>query len=76
MDSLLNVYKKKDIDSVAIVSVSNDSAYVFPLTNYESSLLETREAGDNHQVSEVTRQSDDKILYKLKLTKILCEEEM
>lgn len=67
VDSLLKVYKKKDIDSVAIVSVSKDSAYVFPLTNYESSLLETREAGDNHQVSEVTRQSDDKILYKLKI---------
>ena len=67
VDSLLNVYKKKDIDSVAVVSVSKDSAYVFPLTNYESSLLETREAGDNHQVSEVTRQSDDKILYKLKI---------
>jgi len=67
VDSLLKVYKKKDIDSVAIVSVSKDSAYIFPLTNYESSLLETREAGDNHQVSEVTRQSDDKILYKLKI---------
>jgi len=67
VDSLLKVYKKKDIDSVAIVFVSKDSAYIFPLTNYESSLLETREAGDNHQVSEVTRQSDDKILYKLKI---------
>ncbi len=67
VDSLLKVYKKQDVDSVAVVSVSNDSAYVFPLTNYASSLRETREAGDNHQVSEVTRQSDDKILYKLKI---------
>ena len=67
VDSILKVYKKKDIDSVAIVSVSKDSAYVFPLTNYESSLLETKEAGENHQVSEVTRQSDEKILYKLKI---------
>ena len=67
VDSLLKIYKKPDIDSVAVVSVSNDSAYIFPLTNYGSSLLETREAGDNHQVSEVTRQSDDKILYKLKI---------
>lgn len=67
VDSILKVYNKKDIDSVAIVAVSKDSAYVFPLTNYESSLLETREAGENHQVSEVTRQSDDKILYKLKI---------
>src|ERR1017187_297439 len=67
VDSVLKEYHKPDIDSVAVVSVTNDSAYVFPLTNYGSSLLETRVAGDNSQVSEVTRQSDDKILYKLKI---------
>ncbi|MEO9021450.1 MAG: hypothetical protein ABI237_01775 [Ginsengibacter sp.] len=67
VDSVLRVLKKSDVDSIAVVSVSKDSAYVFPLTNYASSLLETREAGDNHQVSEVTRESDDKILYKLKI---------
>ncbi|MEO6329665.1 MAG: hypothetical protein ABIO55_12065 [Ginsengibacter sp.] len=67
VDSLLRVYKKDDVDSIAVVSVSNDSAYVFPLTNYGSSLRETRVAGDNNQVSEVTRESDEKILYKLKI---------
>jgi hypothetical protein len=67
IDSLLKAYHKQDVDSVAVVSVTNDSAYVFPLTNYESSLRETRVAGDNSQVSEVTRESDDKILYKLKI---------
>ena len=67
VDSTLRVYKKTDVDSVAVVSVSNDSAYTFPLTNYQSSLGETRIAGDNNQVSEVTRQSDEKILYKLKI---------
>jgi len=67
VDSVLKVYNKTDIDSVAIVSVSKDSAYVFPLTNYSSSLLETREAGENHQVSEVTQDDNDKILYKLKI---------
>jgi hypothetical protein len=67
IDSLLKVYKKQDVDSVAVVAVSNDSAYSFPLTNYASSLRETRVAGDNSQVSEVTRESDDKILYKLKI---------
>jgi len=67
VDSLLKAYQKQDVDSVAVVSVSNDSAYVFPLSNYASSLRETRVAGDNSQVSEVTRQSDDKILYKLKI---------
>ncbi|MEO6219430.1 MAG: hypothetical protein ABIO81_03310 [Ginsengibacter sp.] len=67
VDSVLRAYQKDDVDSIAVVSVTNDSAYVFPLTNYASSLRETREAGDNNQVSEVTRQSDDKILYKLKI---------
>jgi hypothetical protein len=67
VDSTLRVYKKTDIDSVAVVAVSSDSAYTFPLTNYESKLYETRVAGDNNQVSEVTRQSDEKVVYKLKI---------
>ena len=67
VDSSLRINKKKDVDTIAIVAVSRDSAYIFPLTNYGSSLLETRIAGENNQVSEVTRQSDDKILYKLKI---------
>ncbi len=67
VDSTLKVFKKTDIDSIAVVSVSDDSAYTFPLTNYQSTLGETRIAGDNNQVSEVTRQSDEKVLYKLKI---------
>ena len=67
IDSVLRVYKKSDIDSMAVVAVSSDSAYTFPLSNYESNLAETRVAGDNNQVSEVTRQSDEKILYKLQI---------
>lgn len=67
VDSALRVYKKTDVDSVAVVAVSSDSAYSFPLSNYPSSIVETRIAGENNQVSEVTRQSDDKILYKLKI---------
>ena len=67
VDSTLRAYKKTDIDSVAVVAVSSDSAYTFPLSNYPSSLAETRIAGDNNQVSEVTRQSDEKVLYKLKI---------
>jgi hypothetical protein len=67
VDSLLRVYKKEDVDSVAVVAISKDSAYTFPLSNYESNVAETRVAGENNQVSEVTRQSDEKILYKLKI---------
>ena len=67
VDSTLKVYKKTDADSIAVVAISSDSAYTFPLSNYESRLYETRIAGDNNQVSEVTRQSDEKVLYKLKI---------
>ncbi len=67
IDSTLKAWKKQEVDSVAVVAISQDSAYTFPLTNYESNLAETRVAGDNQQVSEVTRQSDEKTLYKLKI---------
>ena len=67
VDSTLKVHKKTDVDSIAVVAVSADSAYTFPITNYESKLYETRIAGDNNQVSEVTRQSDEKVLYKLRI---------
>ena len=67
VDSLLKEWNKTDIDSVGYVSLTNDSAYVFPLTNYQASLLETRTAGDNSQVSEVVRQGDMKFLYRLKV---------
>ena len=67
VDSTLRLFKKTDVDSIAVISVSEDSAYTFPLTNYQSTLAETRVAGDNNQVSEVTRQSDENILYKLKI---------
>jgi len=67
VDSLLKEWNKNDIDSVGFVSVTNDSSYVFPLTNYQSGLLETRTAGDNSQVSEVVKQGDLKFLYRLRV---------
>jgi hypothetical protein len=67
IDSVLKVYKKQDVDSVAVVAISKDSAYTFPLTNYETNVFESRIAGENNQVSEVTRQGTDKTLYKLKI---------
>jgi len=67
VDSVLKEWSKTDIDSVGYFATSNDSAYTFPLTNYQSSLLETRTAGDNTLVSEVTRQGDYKFLYRLRV---------
>ena len=67
VDSVLKDWGKDDIDSVGFFSVTLDSTYTFPLTNYQSSLLETRTAGDNTLVSEVTRQGDFKFLYRLRI---------
>jgi hypothetical protein len=67
VDSILKELNKPDIDSVSYFSVTNDSSYVFPLSNYQASLLETRTAGDNSLVSEVIRQGDVKFLYRLRV---------
>lgn len=67
VDSLLKEWNKTDIDSVGFVSLTNDSSYVFPLTNYQSSMLETRTAGDNQMVSEVVKLGDVKLLYRLRV---------
>ncbi|MET0637265.1 MAG: hypothetical protein ABWZ25_14640 [Chitinophagaceae bacterium] len=67
VDSLLKEWDKTDIDSIGFVSITNDSAYSFPLTNYQSSMLETRTAGDNQLVSEVVKLGDVKLMYRLKV---------
>ena len=67
IDSTLRAYKKTDVDSIAIVAVSADSTYTFPLSNYPSSLAESRVAGESNQVSEVSRDYGEKTLFKLKI---------
>ncbi|MBC7848503.1 MAG: hypothetical protein H7Y31_02145 [Chitinophagaceae bacterium] len=67
LDSTLKAWGKTEPDSVFAYSVTNDSAYVFPITNYQSALKETKIAGDNGQVSEVRQQGNLKFLYRLKV---------
>jgi hypothetical protein len=67
LDSTLKAWGKNAPDSVFTYSVTNDSAYVFPITNYQSALLETKIAGDIGQVSEVRQQGELKFLYRLKV---------
>ncbi|MDP1842286.1 MAG: hypothetical protein Q8K64_02610 [Sediminibacterium sp.] len=66
-DSTLVAWQKQEPDSVSYFQVYKDSTYTFPITNYQSSLIETRIAGNNGQVSEVRREGDFKFLYKLKV---------
>jgi hypothetical protein len=67
LDSALKEWDKSEPDSIGYVSVTNDSTYVFPLTNYQSSMLETRSAGDNSHVSETVKVGDMKLLYRLRV---------
>lgn len=70
LDSTMVAWRKNEPDSISMFQVTKDSTYTFPITNYQSSLLETRVAGDRGQVSEVTRQGDYKFLYKLRVDSI------
>jgi Tol biopolymer transport system component len=67
LDSVLSAQNKTAPDTVFAFSITNDSAYIFPITNYQSGLKETKIAGDNGQVSEVRQEGDLKFLYKLKV---------
>src|SRR4029077_8893348 len=66
LDSILKAQNKTEPDTFYTFAITNDSAYVFELTNYQSGLKETKSAGDNGQVSEVRQEGDLKFLYKLK----------
>ncbi|NCI47531.1 hypothetical protein GWC94_12830 [Sediminibacterium sp. WSJ-3] len=69
-DSTLRAWQKQEPDSTGYFQVYKDSTYTFPITNYQSSLLETRIAGNNGQVSEVRKEGDFKFVYKLKVDSI------
>jgi hypothetical protein len=66
-DSTLRAWQKQEPDSVSYFQVYKDSTYAFPITNYQSTLLETRIAGMG---SEVRREGDYKFLYKLKVDEV------
>jgi hypothetical protein len=67
LDSTLKAWERSEPDSVGFFSITDDSTYVFPITNYQSSLRESRSAGDNNVVSEVRQEGDLKLLYKLRI---------
>jgi hypothetical protein len=67
VDSLLAANKQEKPDSVGYFRVTDDSTYTFPISNYESGIVETRMSGDKDQISETRREGDYKLLYKLKV---------
>lgn len=67
LDSTLKAWGKNEPDSFFTYSVTNDSAFSFPITNYSSNLLETKIAGDAGLLSEVRQQGNLKFLYRLQV---------
>ncbi|HVU53749.1 MAG TPA: hypothetical protein VHD83_01785 [Puia sp.] len=67
LDSTLKANHKDQPDTVYAFAITNDSAYIFPITNYQSGLTETKSAGEIGQVTEVRQEGDVKFLYKLKV---------
>ncbi len=67
LDSALAEYGATAPDSIQAVTITNDSTYVFPVTNYQYGIKESRIAGDQGLVSEVIQVGDWKRLYKLKV---------
>lgn len=67
LDSTLLAWRKPEPDSVSYFQVYKDSTYTFPITNYESSLLDSRISGFNGQVTETRREGNEKYVYKLKV---------
>ncbi|MFZ9661718.1 MAG: TolB family protein, partial [Chitinophagaceae bacterium] len=74
LDSTLKRWQKSEPDSVGFIAITDDSSYVFPLTNYQTGLIETRGAGDNNLVSEVRKEGNSKYLYKLRIDENLLKK--
>lgn len=70
VDSTLKAWDRSEPDSIGLIALTKDSTYTFPITNYQSSLLESRIAGDKGQVTEVTQQSGLKMLYRLRVDSV------
>lgn len=74
LDSVLSVWNRSKPDTMFTYRVTEDSAYTFPISNYQSSVLESRIAGDKGQVSEVNKQGTFKFIYKLKVDENLLKK--
>ncbi|RAJ75552.1 hypothetical protein CLV59_109166 [Chitinophaga dinghuensis] len=67
LDSALAAYGASAPDSVEAVTITNDSTYTFPISNYPYGILESRITGEKGELSEVVKYGDMKRLMKLKV---------
>jgi hypothetical protein len=74
LDSALQEYGSTAPDSVMAVSITKDSTYTFPLSNYSYGIKESRGAGDQSEVSQVIQQYGLKMLQKLKVDTVALKK--
>ncbi|CAL1521431.1 hypothetical protein [Chitinophaga sp. MM2321] len=67
LDSALAAYGTSAPDSVEAITITNDSTYSFPISNYPYGIQESRITGEQGEVSEVVAYADVKRLMKLKV---------
>jgi hypothetical protein len=67
LDSLLMAYGTQAPDSVHTAVLTQDSTYVFPLTNYSDGITESYQSGQKEIVSETVKRGDFSRTYELKV---------
>lgn len=74
LDSTLAAYGSTAPDSVEAVTITKDSTYTFPISNYPYGIQESRITGEKGEVSEVVQYADIKRLMKLKVDTVVLKK--
>ncbi|MDQ0105119.1 hypothetical protein SAMN05660909_04206 [Chitinophaga terrae (ex Kim and Jung 2007)] len=74
LDSTLAAYGTTAPDSVEAVTITKDSTYSFPISNYPYGIQESRVTGEKGEVSEVVQYADIKRLMKLKVDTVTLKK--
>jgi hypothetical protein len=74
LDSALAAYGSTAPDSVEAITLTKDSTYSFPISNYPYGIQESRITGEKGEVSEVVQYADIKRLMKLKVDTVTLKK--
>ncbi|WP_436491451.1 hypothetical protein [Chitinophaga sp. ARDCPP14] len=74
LDSAMAAYGSTAPDSVEAITITKDSTYTFPISNYPYGIQESRITGEKGEVSEVVQYADIKRLMKLKVDTVVLKK--